>query len=214
MVWSFVLLHTTPLHVSGDNSIDKADIKRLKESGVFGPLTFWVTEIKNLEELGNPNAGVSSSCRGCWCDAVTCAAQQRDQHCGSTRTCYKWRQAAVIHGHGCGLAPIWASSASTFFEPLAALCVFVLQASGVLIRGNLRTDRLKVFTAVCDKVQELFGDKYTVLMIEDPEAYMDGPAPGPASSSSSNGSSSKGEAAGAQEPRVAFQVCCEGLREA
>lgn len=43
---------------AGDNSIDKADIKRLKESGVFGPLTFWVTEIKNLEELGNPNAGV------------------------------------------------------------------------------------------------------------------------------------------------------------
>lgn len=45
---------------AGDNSIDKADIKRLKESGVFGPLSFWVTEIKNLEELGNPNAGVSS----------------------------------------------------------------------------------------------------------------------------------------------------------
>lgn len=44
---------------AGDNSIDKADIKRLKESGVFGPLTFWVTEIKNLEELGNTNAGVS-----------------------------------------------------------------------------------------------------------------------------------------------------------
>lgn len=44
---------------AGDNSIDKADIKRLKESGVFGPLTFWVTEIKNLEELGNPNAAVS-----------------------------------------------------------------------------------------------------------------------------------------------------------
>lgn len=59
-----VLLHNTPLHVSGDNSIDKADIKRLKESGVFGPLTFWVTDIKNLEELGNPNASVSSSCRG------------------------------------------------------------------------------------------------------------------------------------------------------
>jgi hypothetical protein len=46
---------------AGDNSIDKADIKRLKESGVFGPLSFWVTEIKNLEELGNPNAGVSTA---------------------------------------------------------------------------------------------------------------------------------------------------------
>lgn len=120
---------------TGDNSIDKADIKRLKESGVFGPLTFWVTEIKNLEELGNPNA-----------------------------------------------------------------------AAGVLIRGNLRTDRLKVFESVCDKVQELFGDKYTVLMIEDPEAYADGP-PGPASSSASrDASGSKGDAAAQQEPRVAFQV--------
>jgi len=46
---------------AGDNSIDKADIKKLKECGVFGPLTFWVTEIKNLEELGNPNAGVSDT---------------------------------------------------------------------------------------------------------------------------------------------------------
>lgn len=44
---------------AGENSMDKADIKRLKESGVFGPLTFWVTEIKNLEEAGNPNAAVS-----------------------------------------------------------------------------------------------------------------------------------------------------------
>jgi hypothetical protein len=38
--------------------MDKADIKKLKESGVFGPLTFWVTEIKNLEEAANPNAAV------------------------------------------------------------------------------------------------------------------------------------------------------------
>jgi hypothetical protein len=43
---------------AGENSMDKADIKKLKESGVFGPLTFWVTEIKNLEEAGNPNAAV------------------------------------------------------------------------------------------------------------------------------------------------------------
>lgn len=54
---------------TGDNSIDKADIKRLKESGVFGPLTFWVTEIKNLEEVGNPNAAVSilPACRRSCC---------------------------------------------------------------------------------------------------------------------------------------------------
>jgi hypothetical protein len=56
--WTSCVLCAVPC--AGDNSIDKADIKRLKESGVFGPLTFWVTEIKNLEELGNPNAAVST----------------------------------------------------------------------------------------------------------------------------------------------------------
>jgi hypothetical protein len=87
--------------------------------------------------------------------------------------------------------------------PLARVCL--LQA-GVLIRGNLRTDRLKVFESVCDKVQELFGDKYKVLMIEDPEAFADGP-PGPPSSSAGRvASGSKGDAAAQQEPRVAFQV--------
>ncbi|KAF8071032.1 EGY1 [Scenedesmus sp. PABB004] len=115
---------------TGDNSMDKADIKRLKESGVFGPLTFWVTEIRNLEEGGNANAG-----------------------------------------------------------------------SGVLVRGNLRTDRLTVFRAVCDKVKELFGGKYEVLMIEDPEAQAEGDAPPPRPSSSA---AAGGKAV--QEPRVAFQV--------
>jgi hypothetical protein len=80
----------------------------------------------------------------------------------------------------------------------------------VLIRGNLRTDRLKVFSSVCDKVQELFGDKYKVLMIEDPEAYLDGPSEGPSSSSRSSSSTARGSGANAAaqpEPRVAFQVC-------
>lgn len=44
---------------AGENSMDKADIKKLKESGVFGPLTFWVTEMRNLEEAGSQGAGVS-----------------------------------------------------------------------------------------------------------------------------------------------------------
>ncbi len=52
-------------------------------SGAFGPLTFWVTEIKNIEEQ----------------DRV-----------------------------------------------------------GVLVRGNLRTDRQKVFDNLCQKVTELFGE--------------------------------------------------------
>jgi hypothetical protein len=70
--------------VAGDNSIDKADIKRLKESGVFGPLTFWVTEIKNLEELGNPNAGVSASSASAppsCCEHHTGPGPARLHHC-------------------------------------------------------------------------------------------------------------------------------------
>jgi hypothetical protein len=86
------------------------------------------------------------------------------------------------------------------------LCCAGVQA-GVLIRGNLRTDRLKVFNSVCDEVQELFGDKYTVLMIEDPEAYLDGPAGPPSSSGRESASSGNGAAVAQQETRVAFQVC-------
>lgn len=74
--------------------------------------------------------------------------------------------------------------------------------SGVLIRGNLRADRLEVFNSVCAKVKELFGTKYEVLMIEDPEAAEDG-TPVPPPSSSKAGAKA---AAAAQEPRVAFQV--------
>lgn len=85
----------------------------------------------------------------------------------------------------------------------------------MLIRGNLRTDRLKVFDSVCDKVQELFGDKYKVLMIEDPEAYLDGPtglgASGNAASSSGSSNANSGQAAAQAEPRVAFQV---GMKKA
>lgn len=94
-------------------------------------------------------------------------------------------------------------------------CVCALQ-SGVLIRGNLRADRLQVFEAVCDKVNELFGSKYAVLMIEDPEALSEagglGGAGGPGSDAGSSSSSSKGgSTAAVQEPRIAFQV---GVRHA
>eukprot|EP00775_Hariotina_reticulata_P007491 gene7491-7700_t len=100
---------------TGENSMDKADIKKLKESGVFGPLTFWVTEIKNLEEAGST--------------------------------------AAV------GQQLIMASSSACQVTGSSAC------QSGVLIRGNLRTDRLVVFQALCDKVKELFGSKYEKLWV-------------------------------------------------
>lgn len=92
------------------------------------------------------------------------------------------------------------------------MCALAVPQTGVLIRGNLRADRSKVFAALCDKVRELFGDKYQVLMVEDPEAYSDGGAPssstGSGSSSSGAGSrgGSSGAATGQAEPRVAFQV--------
>jgi hypothetical protein len=41
------------------------------------------------------------------------------------------------------------------------ICSAGLLQSGVLIRGNMRADRLTVFQSVCDKVQELFGPKYS-----------------------------------------------------
>jgi hypothetical protein len=123
--------------------VTKADIKKLRESGVFGPLSFWVTEIKNLEEEAAPNT---------------------------------------------------------------------VGKLGILIRGNLRTDRQQVFDQLCEKVKELFGDKYGVLMIEDPEildfdapaAPLQPPSSKAAASSSSNGAN--GTAAAAVEPRVAFQI--------
>lgn len=34
---------------NADVAMDKDDIKKLRESGVFGPQTFWVTDIRNLE---------------------------------------------------------------------------------------------------------------------------------------------------------------------
>jgi hypothetical protein len=127
---------------ASESSMSKADIKKLKESGVFGPMSFWVTEIKNLEEEG-PQPGMKL---------------------------------------------------------------------GVLVRGNLRTDRATVFENLCEKVKELFGDKYGVLMIEDPEAFDEEGAPlTPSSSGRVNGSSSNsgggaGAAAAVAEPRVAFQI--------
>ncbi|EFJ47832.1 hypothetical protein VOLCADRAFT_61017 [Volvox carteri f. nagariensis] len=43
-----------------------------------------------------------------------------------------------------------------------------LDKSGILIRGNLRDSREKVFAHVCAKVSELFGEgKYEVIMVED-----------------------------------------------
>jgi hypothetical protein len=66
-------------------------------------------------------------------------------------------------------------------------------ADGWLVRGNLRTDRAAAFAAVVDGVAALFGDKYVVLMVDDP-ALADGGDDG-ASGRSPDGA-----------PRVAFQI--------
>mmetsp|Transcript_30997 Transcript_30997/g.68746 ORF Transcript_30997/g.68746 Transcript_30997/m.68746 type:complete len:647 (+) Transcript_30997:142-2082(+) len=96
--------------------LDKDDIKRLKDA-VFGPMTFWVTETKPIQEA---------------------------------------------------------------------------ERTGLLIRGNLRDDRDKIFKLVCEKVKELFGDKYEVLMVED--IVTEDETPPPPSASAKAG------------PRVAFQI--------
>ncbi|GBF95462.1 zinc metalloprotease chloroplastic-like [Raphidocelis subcapitata] len=128
---------------SGESGVDKADMQRLRESGVFGPLSFWVTEMRNLQEPSELSQG--------------------------------GRQV------------------------------------GYLVRGNLRKPRLEVFDALCAKVAELFGDKYEVLMIEDPEAVdpEDAPLPRPQTPSSSGAESSSGRGAAAAPEdavRVAFQI--------
>ncbi|KAG2497626.1 hypothetical protein HYH03_004366 [Edaphochlamys debaryana] len=64
---------------------------------------------------------------------------------------------------------------------------------GILIRGNLRESREKVFANVCAKVDELFGaGKFAVIMIEDEQQAAEGEAP-------------IGKAA-LFGPRVAFQI--------
>jgi hypothetical protein len=60
-------------------------------------------------------------------------------------------------------------------------------ADGWLVRGNLRAERGAAFKAVADGVEKLFGDKYVVLLVEDPA---DDP----------------GDSTTPTEPRVAFQI--------
>jgi hypothetical protein len=202
------------LACAGENSMDKADIKKLKESGVFGPLTFWVTEIKNLEEAGSTAAvGVPAVVRSMPCQVTSSIAlcQVLLMCCLTfsvmlTWLCTPWLQVRrsvwlMLWGLGHQETDAW------LVVLLWRLLLLLLLQSGVLIRGNLRTDRLEVFKALCDKVKELFGSKYEVLMIEDPEADMEGGPLTPGGSSSGSGSSKGGNAAAAAvEPRVAFQV--------
>jgi len=84
------------------------------------------------------------------------------------------------------------------------------ERTGLLIRGNLRDERSKVFAHIREKVLELFGDKYTVIMVEDSEAEAE---EGSSSAAAMGGGGVKprpgGAAAQAQllnTPRIAFQV--------
>lgn len=85
--------------------------------------------------------------------------------------------------------------------------------TGLLIRGNLRDERSKIFALITQKVAELFNDKYTVIMVEDEQSMQDG---GGSSSSQAgsglnptSGPRASGAASRAAElntPRIAFQV--------
>ena len=75
-------------------------------------------------------------------------------------------------------------------------------AEGWLIRGNLRTDRAAAFKGVREGTARLFGDKYVVLMVEDPAEAMEGMMEGRASPQAGPG----GQATPRPEPRIAFQI--------
>ncbi|KAK9809927.1 hypothetical protein WJX72_001870 [[Myrmecia] bisecta] len=70
-----------------------------------------------------------------------------------------------------GQTTFWVTETRTVFESV--------DTGGLLVRGNLRAPREKVFDEVADGVKRIFGDKYEVLMIEDPEAEEEDPRGGP-----------------------------------
>uniref|UniRef100_A0A6S8JHV9 Peptidase M50 domain-containing protein n=1 Tax=Dunaliella tertiolecta TaxID=3047 RepID=A0A6S8JHV9_DUNTE len=73
-----------------------------------------------------------------------------------------------------------------------------LERSGLLIRGNLRDERTKVYEFVCQKVDELFDGKYTVLLVEDTLATEEDMVNGRIDTSSPTSS--------LNNPRVAFNI--------
>ncbi|KAF5828946.1 membrane associated metalloprotease [Dunaliella salina] len=73
-----------------------------------------------------------------------------------------------------------------------------LERSGLLIRGNLRDERTKVYEFVCQKVDELFGGKYAVLLVEDTLATEEDMVNGRIDTSSPTSS--------LNNPRVAFNI--------
>ncbi|PRW61443.1 putative zinc metalloprotease chloroplastic isoform B [Chlorella sorokiniana] len=65
---------------------------------------------------------------------------------------------------------------------------------GVVVKGNLRGKREAVFKEVCEKIAAMFGDKYVVRLVEDPEGALD---------ESMRGS---GDGSAPPEPRVQFEI--------
>lgn len=66
---------------------------------------------------------------------------------------------------------------------------------GVVIRGNLRGKREDVFKEVCEKMATMFGDKYVVRLVEDPESTLEEMQAG-----------SKAGSAAVPQPRVQFEI--------
>jgi hypothetical protein len=81
-----------------------------------------------------------------------------------------------------GPQTFWVTETTNIAEP---------ERSGLLFRGRLRAERDAVFKHVVAQAAALFGDRYTVLMIDDPEAAEEGEPAAPD---------------GKFGPRVAFQV--------
>lgn len=81
-----------------------------------------------------------------------------------------------------------------------------MDKTGVLIRGNLRDERVKVFDTVRAKVAELFGaGKFEVIMIEDEQQAAE-PTDGPAARGPVNTGGAGATGTARYGPRVAFQI--------
>ncbi|KAL4452729.1 hypothetical protein ABPG75_008391 [Micractinium tetrahymenae] len=87
--------------------------------------------------------------------------------------------------------------ATTFWVTETRLLAMQSLELGVAVRGNLRGKREAVFKEVCDKVAAMFGDKYVVRLVEDPEAALEDMQMG-ASAAAADGA--------APEPRVMFEI--------
>lgn len=134
---------------AGEKGVDKADMQKLRESGVFGPMSFWVTEMRNLQDPSDARSGGAQvGAPGVWGRG----GEQQQAPAAARPACSQ----AVKRGAS-ARPRRWARAACRRHAVDPAAAAAAAQAVGYLIRGNLRKPRLEVYDALCAKVAELFG---------------------------------------------------------